>query len=57
MDIRILDLATRITERAMGAPASAANWIGNEEAVVKFLQTTAHMLHDLSTNQDEAVKD
>lgn len=47
MDIRILELAVRLTDKAMGAPQASANWIGSEDKTVKFLNSTAEALNRL----------
>jgi hypothetical protein len=47
MDIKVLELATKLTDKAMGADASATNWIGSEDKVLKFLESTAKLLNRL----------
>jgi hypothetical protein len=53
MDIRILELATKLTDKAMGADASNVNWINGEEKVTEFLKATAETLNKLYLNQDQ----
>jgi hypothetical protein len=44
MDIKIVELATQLTNKAMGADASAANWIGSEDKVSAFFKAIANTL-------------
>lgn len=46
MDIRILEMATRLTEKAMGGQTSG-NWIGSPKDVQEFLKATVRTLNDL----------
>jgi hypothetical protein len=47
MDIKIVELATQLTDKAMGGQASAGNWIGHEDKITKFLTTIATTLDEL----------
>ena len=47
IDQRIIDLATQLTIKGMGADASVANWIGNADQVADFLRTMTHTLNEL----------
>lgn len=47
MDYKTIEMAAKLTEKAMGAEASAANWIGTEDKVIKFLKATAIALDEL----------
>lgn len=51
MDIKILELATQLTDKAMGAATASTHWVGSEDKVAKFLQTIAHTL-DRLYNED-----
>ncbi len=47
IDTRILELATRLTEKAMGTDSTSVVWIGKEDQVTKFLTTTVKTLNQL----------
>jgi hypothetical protein len=47
IELKIIELATKLTEKAMGTDSAVTTWIGNEEEVAKFLKTTVKTLDDL----------
>jgi hypothetical protein len=47
MDIRVLELATRITEKAMGTDSTLITWINDSDKVQEFLKATAETLDKL----------
>jgi hypothetical protein len=51
IDIKIIEFATRITEKAMGTESSAATWINAEDKVSQFLKTMVKTLDDLYNEQ------
>jgi hypothetical protein len=53
MDIRVLEMATNLTIKAMGAENSGANWIGSEDKISAFLKTMASTLSTLSSQRSK----
>jgi hypothetical protein len=51
MDMKILELATKLTDKAMGGDASATNWIGHEDQVIAFLTAASQTLDALYTER------
>ncbi len=47
MDYKTIELAAKLTEKAMGSDAASTNWIGHHDKVVQFLNAAAKALNDL----------
>ena len=47
MDVKLAELATALTVKAMRTEAAASTWIGNEEKVSKFLKTMYQTLDQI----------
>ncbi|MGA9509159.1 MAG: hypothetical protein WBV55_11105 [Candidatus Sulfotelmatobacter sp.] len=47
MDYKTIELAAKLTEKAMGSEGSSTQWIGNEDKIAKFLKATAIALDEL----------
>jgi hypothetical protein len=49
MDLKTVELAAKLTEKAMGSDGGTATvtWIGKEDQVTKFLDATAHAIETL----------
>jgi hypothetical protein len=54
IDPKIMELATRLTERAMGTTTSIDSWIGKEDQVAKFLTIAVKTLDDLYKETNHA---
>jgi hypothetical protein len=48
MNERLVEMATQITIKAMGAEASAANWVGNPEDICKFFTQIAATIKNVA---------
>ncbi len=47
MDIKVLELATQLTDKAMGSPQAATSWINSPDKIQEFLKATAQTLNEL----------
>jgi hypothetical protein len=54
IDMKILELAASLTEKAMGTDTTIAVWIGKEDQIMKFLKTTVMTLDVLHNETDSA---
>ena len=53
MDVKVVEFATKLTEKAMGTDATSIAWIGKEENVAKFLDAVATKLDELYMRQSK----
>ena len=47
MDFKTIELAAKLTEKAMGTDSTLVTWIDNGDSVAKFLKSTAIALDEL----------